>query len=174
MKDERNNFLIIENMIERLNNSIISVDEFKNYYVLISNALINKDISEKQYVGYLNILKNASINHNTTEDRKKLYKQVLEVINDKITEQGIKIVKENYRKIKEMNFEITHNVTAELFIKLCNDFDYSEVMKIEGIDYVEWAKKLEGLNPICENPLEIQKVSEYKIALSNYLLKKTK
>ena len=174
MQVERKVFLEIKKILDRIESTSISINQFKDYYVFISNALINNDISNKLYVEYLNVLKNASVNLNTTDDMKRLYNQVCGVIDEKITKYGIIIVKENYKKIREMNFEISDNITADLFIKLCGDFDYSEVMQVDGIDYVWWAKKLEELNPICENASDIQKVSEYKALLSNYVQQKKK
>lgn len=162
----------LKKILERLN-STISIEEMQEYYGIILGAYVNKDINNKEYMNALSALKTAKINQ-ISENKKEIYKQIQEVIDEQIEKCAEKIVQKKYKKIKQLNSETTNITTPELFIKLCEEFDYCEIKQIEGVNYVEWASILNELEPICTTDEEIKIVNDYKNALKNYLEQKTK
>ena len=162
----------LKEILEKLK-STISIEKLQEYYGIILGAYVNKDINSKEYMNALSALKTAKINQ-ISENKKEIYNQIQEVIDEQIEKCVERIVNKKYKKLKQLNSETTKIITSELFIKLCEEFDYCEVKHIEGINYIEWASILNELEPICTTDEEIKIVNDYKNALKNYLEQKTK
>ena len=164
----------VKQILEKVNNNTISLNELKDYYSVIAGAFINKDINNNEYMNALTLLKKTKIK-DLSENKKELYNQIEEVLDEQIEKCAERIINKKYKKIIDLKKEPSIKVIdAKLFIKLCEEFDYSEIKQVEGVNYIEWAKILESLNPICVTPEEIQTTNNYKNALEKYIEQKTK
>ena len=159
----------LEAMSRDVSMNKIPFNKFQLYYTALKGYI---SLGTEDYLPYAMSLSNAEIiiiNYNSEELFKKISKDLGDIIADRLRKglQAEKIdLAEDYAKIK--NLISTTNISLDSFYSSCDKLRLAMMAKIDGINYLEWAKTLQGASVIsAETYDEIVKYQGYLKLLSD-------
>lgn len=159
----------LEAMSRDVSMNKIPFNKFQLYYTALKGYI---SLGTEDYLPYAISLSNAEviiIDYNSEELFKKISKDLGDIIANRLRKglQAEKIdLAEDYAKIK--NLISTTNISLDSFYSSCDKLRLAMMAKIDGINYLEWAKTLQGASVIPANSYdEIVKYQGYQKLLSD-------
>lgn len=159
----------LEAMSRDVSMNKIPFNQFQLYYTALKGYI---SLGTEDYLPYAMSLSNAEvliIDYNSEESFKKISKDLGDIIANRLR-KGLQTERinlaEDYAKIK--NLISRTNISLDSFYSSCDKLRLAMMAKIDGINYLKWAKTLQGASVIPAKTYdEIVKYQGYQKLLSD-------